>query len=128
MNKDKHIEHLLTPLNKAAKDEIERRKQERLNGEGDLNSREKEKTVEQSRLTCASSSNDHSDLEPPWVTIPDIPMGDMFWNMGGGEDVSYKFQTRYRALPESAKEEFELLYPEPKDWVGWYKMISLTSS
>jgi len=51
-------------------------------------------------------------------------MGDMFWNMGGGEDVSYKFQIRYRALPKFAKEEFRLLYPEPKEWAGWYKMIS----
>jgi len=57
-------------------------------------------------------------LEPLWVTIPEYNRYSMGWRMGGGEDVSTRFQRRYRNLSENSKEAFRRQYPEPEGWEG----------
>ena len=71
-----------------------------------------------------SVETDDTELEPPWVTIPGYPAASMCWRMGGGEDVSWKFQRRYRALTESERAEFRERYPEPEGWEGWLDMVT----
>ena len=73
-----------------------------------------------------SSNRDRMDFEPPWVVTPEIPMGDMYWNMGGGEGISYDFQIRYRALSELSKSVYKSKYPEPEAWLGWYDLVAST--
>lgn len=62
-------------------------------------------------------------LEPPWIIMPEYPMGSMAWRMGAGDTVNREFQRRYRALSDSSKEEFRHGYPEPEQWKGWFSFI-----
>lgn len=52
------------------------------------------------------NSKGETELEPPWITMPDYPMISMAWKMGSGELVSWKFQIRYRALSKVLKRIF----------------------
>ena len=71
------------------------------------------------------NSKGETELEPPWITMPDYPMISMAWKMGSGELVSWKFQIRYRALSKSSKENFRRKFPEPEGWEGYYSLILL---
>jgi len=73
--------------------------------------------------SCSIDLKNETELEPLWVTIPEYNRYSMGWRMGGGEDVSTRFQRRYRNLSENSKEAFRRQYPEPEGWEGFYAMV-----
>ncbi len=57
-------------------------------------------------------------LPPPWIAHPDIGVSDMFWRMGGGEDLLAR-ASRFRAgLGPAARAQYDLYFPVPASWRG----------
>jgi len=81
------------------------------------------KKVLNSLENCSVNSRSEQELEPLWITMPGYNRYSMAWRMGGGEDLSRKFQIQYRELTEKSKENFQLQYPEPKGWEGFYSSL-----
>lgn len=62
--------------------------------------------------------------KPPWVVLPDEPMGSMAWKMGDGEDYIRAFDAWALALDEDAFEALVMFCPEPEGWAGFWNMLA----
>jgi len=51
---------------------------------------------------------------------PHIFRGSIGWRMGYGEDYSHKFFDFYRGLTESEQQQYQVMFPEPRLWRGFY--------
>lgn len=60
-------------------------------------------------------------MQPPWVERPEIPFMSIGWRMGYGEDYAVKFDRWYKALTVEQRTQYELDYPEPPSWPGFYE-------
>jgi len=54
---------------------------------------------------------------PPWIAHPDIEPSDMYWRMGGGEDLLTQAGCFRDALAPAARTEYERCFPVPASWV-----------
>jgi len=62
-----------------------------------------------------------NEMLPPWTKFPEVRFEDMFWKMGQGEDYILKFYKYYSQLTHKQKVIYELIYPQPYDWIGFYE-------
>lgn len=51
----------------------------------------------------------------------------MGWRMGGGEDYRYRFFKWYKSLSVTQQTEYQQLFPEPKQWAGFYAFDEKTT-
>jgi len=59
---------------------------------------------------------------PPWIKFPEVGPVDMFWRMGRGEEYLQEYIAPYfNYASEQEIEEYKSKYPEPREWIGWYK-------
>jgi N-glycosidase YbiA len=59
-------------------------------------------------------------LLPPWEKYPEIERTSIGWRMGYGEDYFSLWSPWYQGLSEPGKKKYQAMYPEPKDWKGFY--------
>ncbi|MDE7425322.1 MAG: NADAR family protein [Lachnospiraceae bacterium] len=61
-------------------------------------------------------------MSPPWIAYPEIERGSIGWRMGCGEDYLMKWGRWFDALDEEEQKEYQVLFPEPVTWKGyWHK-------
>jgi ribA/ribD-fused uncharacterized protein len=59
-------------------------------------------------------------LIPPWEKYPEIERASIGWRMGYGEDYLTLWSAWFRGLSKSGKVKYQTMYPELKDWKGFY--------
>lgn len=64
---------------------------------------------------------ENPELIPPWNQYIGIGPYDLFWRMGKGEDALTEFSKAYNAFSEKDKIIYQLTYPLPPDWYGFYE-------
>ena len=50
-----------------------------------------------------------------------MPRFSIGWRMGVGEDYVYEFANWWDTLDNTAQQDCQQRYPEPPDWLGWYR-------
>jgi len=74
------------------------------------------KLLEQVRAELGSA---HGSFQaPPWIHSPDIEPSDMYWRMGGGEDQLTRAERFRHGLGAAARQQYDLYFPVPKEWIG----------
>lgn len=63
------------------------------------------------------------DLNPPWIEFDRIPWGSIGWRMGFGEAHWSKWCSAFSELTGIQKAEYQLHWPEPEGWKGFYDFI-----
>ncbi len=63
----------------------------------------------------------HKPVLPPWLAYPEIQRYSIGWRMGYGEDHIFKLVDYLDGLTASERITYEMTYPEPPDWNGWYE-------
>ncbi|HEV2970567.1 MAG TPA: hypothetical protein VGY55_11410 [Pirellulales bacterium] len=64
--------------------------------------------------------DEQRELAPPWVEFPYIPWLSNGWAMGPAGFYWWRWEAWFRALSESARNDYKSKYPEPKGWPGFY--------
>ncbi|TPW23423.1 hypothetical protein FH712_10020 [Marinobacter nauticus] len=64
-----------------------------------------------------------SEMLPPWLKYPEIPLGSAGWRMSPGEDYWYRFVDWFGCLSDGEKERYQLRYPKPESWVAFWPYI-----
>lgn len=59
-------------------------------------------------------------MPPPWLAYPEIERYSIGWRMGCGEDYIDRFSDWLGALSQEEKTEYQILFPEPVTWKGWW--------
>ena len=59
-------------------------------------------------------------MPPPWLMYPHIHPYSIGWRMGYGEGYKYDFLDWLETLPKDELEQFQLLFPAPRIWRGYY--------
>jgi len=62
-------------------------------------------------------------MQPPWMSLPDLPRQSVGWRMGSGEEIYNRFYRWFSSLRGDEQSEFQAANPEPPDWHGFYRMI-----
>ncbi|MDH4164392.1 MAG: hypothetical protein OEW15_17150 [Nitrospirota bacterium] len=60
-------------------------------------------------------------IDPPWIAFPTIPHGSIGWRMGDGETFLMTWDRWYRKISKDQQLEYQVSYPEPDSWNGFYK-------
>lgn len=60
-------------------------------------------------------------LSPPWIAYPEIERYSIGWRMGSGEAYLDKWGAWFDALDNAEQEEYQLLFPEPITWKGYWE-------
>jgi len=64
-------------------------------------------------------------LENPWPPLflryPHIPRTSIGWRMGYGEAYSLEFSDWYKTLSKNEKQQYQIMFPEPRNWLGHYQ-------
>jgi ribA/ribD-fused uncharacterized protein len=55
-------------------------------------------------------------LEPSWTQHPDIEDGDLFWRMGGGQDLAMATDAYLDSLSPEAKQAYQAYFQVPRNW------------
>ena len=61
--------------------------------------------------------------QPPWVILPNEPMGSMAWKMGEGEDYMREFEAWALVLQAEAFDTLVQDNPEPDGWAGFWDSL-----
>ena len=61
--------------------------------------------------------------KPVWAACPLIPWGSIGWRMGHGEVYWHQWVKWFRAISDEQQEVYQLEWPEPSDWAGFYAFI-----
>jgi hypothetical protein len=71
--------------------------------------------------------DEQRELAPPWIEHPYISWHSNDWKMGPAGFYLWQWEAWFRALTQSARDEYRSKYPEPKGWSGFYLIkISLS--
>ena len=62
------------------------------------------------------------ELAPPWIEHPYIPRRSNDWTMGPAGFYLWQWEAWFRALGQSARDDYRSKYPEPEGWTGFYEM------
>ncbi len=62
----------------------------------------------------------NNPIAPPWLMYPYISRGSIGWRMGSGEYYIHEFGDWYSSLTVEDQKQYQLMFPEPKGWLGWY--------
>jgi hypothetical protein len=65
--------------------------------------------------------DEQRELVPPWVAFPYIPWLSDGWKSGPGAFFWWQWNGWFRALHESARNEYKEKFPEPTGWAGFYE-------
>lgn len=65
--------------------------------------------------------NIKNPMAPLWFMYPHITRYCIGWRMGYGEDYKYKFGDWYSSLTIEEQKQYQIMFPEPKGWLGWYE-------
>lgn len=60
---------------------------------------------------------------PVWAAFPLIPWGSIGWRMGHGEAYWNQWAKWFRGMSAAEQEAYQLEWPEPKDWAGFYAFV-----
>ena len=60
-------------------------------------------------------------LPPPWIAYPYIERYSIGWRMGTGESYIMKWGEWYDSLDAKEQQEYQLLFPEPITWKGYWQ-------
>lgn len=60
-------------------------------------------------------------MAPPWLMYPEISNGSIGWRMGYGEHYMCHFIEWLESLTESEQKKYQQMFPEPKQWRGFYE-------
>lgn len=60
-------------------------------------------------------------LAPPWIAYPYIHRYSIGWRMGSGEAYMMKWSQWYDSLTEKEQKEYQMLFPEPVIWSGFWQ-------
>lgn len=58
---------------------------------------------------------------PLWLAYPEIERYSIGWRMGSGEDYAGQFFDWLDTLSPEEQAEYQVLFPEPVTWKGWWK-------
>lgn len=76
-----------------------------------------------SKVEFTNKVNRRMDLNPPWTEFDRIPWGSIGWRMGLGEAHWSKWCSAFSELAGIQKAEYQLHWPEPEGWKGFYDFI-----
>jgi ribA/ribD-fused uncharacterized protein len=62
-----------------------------------------------------------SPMAPLWLMYPHISRYSIGWRMGYGENYAYEFGNWYSSLTTEEQKQYQIMYPTPKGWLGWYE-------
>ncbi|MBR6770593.1 MAG: NADAR family protein [Lachnospiraceae bacterium] len=60
-------------------------------------------------------------LAPPWIAYPHFERYSLGWRMGEGEAYVMTWSEWYDSLNEKEQNEYQLLFPEPITWQGYWQ-------
>lgn len=65
--------------------------------------------------------NINNPMAPLWLMYPHISRYSIGWRMGYGETYALEFGDWYCGLSTEKQKQFQQMFPEPKEWLGWYE-------
>lgn len=65
-------------------------------------------------------------MAPPWIAYPEIPRYSIGWRMGCGEGYIGEWSKWYHSLDEKEQKEYQILFPEPVTWSGYWEHTDTT--
>jgi hypothetical protein len=68
--------------------------------------------------------DEQRELAPPWIEHPYISWHSNDWTMGPAGFYLWQWEAWFRALGQSARDDYSSKYPEPEGWSGFYEMKS----
>ena len=63
---------------------------------------------------------ENSFMDPPWLKFPGIPVRSAAWRMGHGEVYILQWHDWYAQQEKETRQLYQLTYPEPEGWTGFY--------
>nr|WP_276576024.1 NADAR family protein [Oceanirhabdus seepicola] len=60
-------------------------------------------------------------MAPLWLMYPHISRYSIGWRMGYGESYAWEFGDWYSSLIIEEQKKYQLMFPEPIGWLGWYE-------
>jgi hypothetical protein len=68
--------------------------------------------------------DDDGQMRPPWAKYPNLPRGCMGWRMGVGESYLDQYAAWWARQPRPFRLQVRDAYPEPDEWVGYWRSLS----